>query len=298
MFRALLNQPFKELRLDYQLLVYFSVIGIAVLITYLFNKFLKNKSEKFIYITIFIILIIGLITHFVKPFFPPYTTMDHVWKKLTFENICAVSILTFPLIYLSKSDTLKDYMVIFGIISGIVSFIAPVVILEHKVFTFEFLRFYLVHFVIFLAPYLMAKNGVHKISILRVNRVPLVLLGVLFIIFINELVITALGWVPYEELFDPSKRNPSIIYGLGSLPEGLPDFLAPLTVLLTVFTPNFLMNVSFLPNGSYFPVLWMVGPVFVYGISLSVLVLLYFEPEETKAYFRSIMGSKEILKEE
>ncbi len=266
--------------------------------TYLINKWLANKSERFVYKTIFVILIIGLSIHFIKILFPPYTEMEHFWKKITFENICAVSILTFPLIYLSKSKTLKDYMAIFGVISGIVSFLLPIVILDHKVFSFEFFRFYLVHFVIFLAPYLMIKNNVHEISISRVSRVPIVLLGVLTIIFINELVITAAGWVPYEELFDPSKRNPSIIYGLGSLPGGVPDSLKSLTVIFTAFTPKFLMNTTLIPNGSYVPVLWMIGPVFIYGILASVLVLFYFEPESTKAYFKKILNKNEVYSKE
>lgn len=289
MFEAILNQPFNELRIDYQLLVYFGVIAVGVIITHFVNKFLKNKSPKYIKRFIFIILILGLIVHFIKPFFHPYLEMDYPLKKITFENICAVSILTFPLIYFSKSDTLKDYMVIIGIISGILAFLVPIVIFNQKVLSFEFFRFYFVHFIIFLAPYLMAQNNVHTISIKRVNRLPLVLLAVLFIIFLNELIITALGWEPVENLFDPTKRNPSLIYGVGKLPESIPEVFERFTVLLTIFTPNFLMNVPFLPEGAFVPVVWMVVPAFVYGIPISVLVLWFLEKEDTKAYFKAIL---------
>lgn len=292
MLDALLNIQFKDLSLDIQLLTYFTVLFLGVIITMAVSKFLNNKSKVFISRTIFIILIIGLVTHFMKPFFYPYTEMEYPLVKLTFENICAVSILTFPLIFKSKSELLKDYMVIFGIISGVISFILPVVILDHSVLSFEFARFYIVHFVIFLAPYLMARHNVHQISIYRVIKIPLVLMGVLFIIFINELVVTALGWVPVEELFDPSKRNPSIIFGLGELPELLPKEIKPLTVILTGITPNFMMNTWLLPKGAYWPVIWMIGPAFVYGISLSVLVLYYFDKEEVKGYFKKIFNKE------
>lgn len=286
MLQELLNKKVVDLRIDYQILIYLSVIGLAILVTYLIIKLLNNKSDKFIFRFIFIVLLTGLVTHFIKPFFKPYTEMDFPLAKLTFENICAVSILLFPIVYFTKNKVLKDYMVIFGVISGIVSFLLPIIILDQKVFSFEVFRFYYVHFVIFLAPFLMARFDVHKISMERAMKVPLVLIGVLTIIFLNEVIITALGWVPVTELFDPSKRNPSLIFGVAELPEIIPIQLHGLVNALTFVTPNFLMNMNVIPNGGFLPVVWMIPMVFIYGILASVFVNYYFERDATKAYFK------------
>lgn len=292
MLQQILNNKMGDLDIIILASVYLIIIGIAVFATYLIVKYLDNKSKKFIYNFIFVLLILGFITHFSKPFFKPYTEMDYPLAKVSFENICAVSVILFPFIYISKSDTLKDYMVILGVISGIISFLIPVIIIQHKLFSYEVFRFYFIHFIIFLGPFLMGRYQIHRIDIRRTMRIPIVLLIVLSIIFINELTITALGWEPRANLFDPSMRNPSLIFGLGEVPSDVPDQFKSLTKILTFTTPDFLKNISYLPKGAYFPLIWMIPPTFIYGIIVSLPVNFYFEKERTVLYFKELREKK------
>lgn len=272
---------------------YFLYIFIAIILTVLAVAFLKNKSQKFRYWFIFGLIMVAFSIHFLKIFLWPYTTVDAIFTKVSFENICAVTTLIFPLLYFTKNKTLKDYMIMVGMASGMITFIFPVdamseyfngeVIGFRSAFNLEVMRFYLAHFLLFLVPFLMMRYQMHELSIHRAYRAPLVLILVLVLIFVNELVITMLHWVPKADLYDPSKRNPSFVFGVRGDLTGLGLFLG-------IFVPYF-MRVHPLTGASfYWPVIWLIIPAIVYGGLITLIFMFLYDAQETKLFFSRVLG--------
>lgn len=273
-------------------LYYFLYIFIALGVTILSVKFLKNKSDRFRHYFIFGLIIFNLAIHFLKILIFPYTLIDSVsiWTKVSFENICAVSVLIFPFLYFIKNKTLKDYMVMVGMASGILTFIFPLDAMStmfngyisigvRSAFMLETIRFYTAHFILFLVPFLMMHFKMHELSIRRAYRQPFILLVVLLMIFLNELFVTAVGWVPKEELFNPSRRNPSYIFGSKSEFSGIGmiiGFLVPSIFMVTHPIYGFTF---------YIPVLWLVLPVIVYGGLIALIMCFIYDKDDTILFF-------------
>ena len=272
-------------------LYYFIYIFIGILLTLLVLRFLKHKSQKYRYWFLFGLLVFNFIVHIGKIFIPMYqNNVEYLITKVSFENICAVSAILFPFLYFTKNKTLKDYMVMVGIASGVITFLFPVDamstrfngldlgVYRHAFREIENIRFYLSHYIIFLVPFLMMHYGMHELSIKRAWRAPFMLILVLVIIFINELLMTLFGWVPKSELFDPNKRNPSFIFGVvGSL--------GGLGMILGIFVPSFLRVNPFYSGPAFFPVLWLVLPAIVYGGLIALLMMLIYDRDHTLRFF-------------
>jgi len=282
---------------------YFLYIAIAVLVTILSVKFLNNKTDQFRRRFIFSLIMLNFVIHFLKVVIYPYTLVDHVWTKVTFENICASSVLLFPLLYFTKNKTLKDYMVMVGIASGVITFVVPldamssifngsISIGPRAPFLLENIRFYFAHYLLFLIPFLMMHYKMHEISIRRAYRAPFMLILIFLIIFINELVITALGWVPKEHLFDPNRRNPSFIFGPKEQFSGL-------GMIAGIFVPSFFMLTHPVYEFTfYIPVLWLVLPTIVYGGIIAFILCLIYDKEDTLLFLKQLVSSKPIKSEE
>jgi hypothetical protein len=272
-------------------LYYFIYIVLGILATMLMVKFLKNKTTKFKYWFIFGMIIFNLMIHVLKIFIYPYTTVDYVITKISFENVCAVSALLYPFLYFAKNKTLRDYMVLVGMASGIIAFIYPVDVMSlyfngreffteaRPAFMFENIRFYLSHLLIFMIPFLMMHFGFHTLSIKRAYRAPFMLVTILVIIFINELVFTLLGWIPKNEFFDPRYRNPSFIFGVRG-------DLGGLGVILGVFVPMAFRTNPWFIGDAYLPVIWLVLPAMIYGGLIALTFMFIYDREETLYYFK------------
>ena len=277
-------------------LYYFMYIFIAFILTIITIKFLNHRSRKFQNGFIFFLIMLGFSIHFLKILIPPYHLVNPIWTKVTFENICATSALMFPVLFFVKNKTIKDYMVMVGVASGIITFIFPVdvtsayfngeilssaqVDLYKNAFSLETIRFYLSHFLIFLPPFLMLHYKFHELSFKRAYRAPFMLFTIFIIIFINELIVTSLGWVPKEHLYDPQRRNPSFIFGVRGDLTGL-------GALIGVFVPFFLRTN---PAGNgFFPVLWLLGPTLVYGGMIALTFMIIYDREETFKFFQKIL---------
>lgn len=272
---------------------YFIYILLFISMTILSLIFLRNKSQKFRNRFIFGLAVLNLFIHFAKIFIYPYTTVEYIWTKVSFENVCAVSALTFPFAYFLKNKTIRDYMVLVGIASGIITFIFPVDAMSElfngtylgykEAFSIEVIRFYTSHFLIFLVPFLMMRYKFHTLSIKRAYRAPLMLILVLVVIYINELIVTALGWVPKEQLYSPDYRNPSFIFGVRGDLSGL-------GAMLGVFVPTFLRFHPVTGEVFYWPVLWLVMPALVYGSLFTMILMVVYDGKNTKLYFQRIFG--------
>jgi hypothetical protein len=272
-------------------LPYFIYFAIAILLTWLTVKFLDTKSEKFRYWYIYGLIIFNLFIHFAKTLIYPYTLVPfpEIFTKISPENICAVSALFFPILFFAKSKTLRDYMVMVGVASGIITFFYPIdamsemfnatVIGVKPAFSLEVIRFYTSHFLIFLAPFLMLHYRFHELSIKRAYKAPLMLLSILVIIFINEAIITLVGWVPSSQFFDPAFRNPSFIFGVRGDLSGL-------GMILGVLVPGFFRVNPFFSGHAYFPILWLLFPAMIYGMLIAMTFMLIYDTDETLKFFK------------
>ena len=273
---------------------YFMYILIAIILTAFAVIFLRNRTQKFQYWFIFGILVVNLAIHFLKLLIFPYNDpyyVENVWMKASLENICAFSVVLFPIMYFSKNVVIKDFMIMLGIASGILAIAFPadalgetfnaVPILYTKgAFDLETIRFYTTHFLLFLAPFLMMQFKHHELSIKRIIYAPMMLVGLLFVLYFNEIILSLLGWVPSgNAMMDPSGRNPSLIFGIKDLQS-----LTGIGTLLKVLVPRFLTVDPFTGETFYWPVAWMIGPVFVYGSMIAFIFSLVYDKENTLVF--------------
>ena len=87
---------------------------------------LRNKSDSTKKIVLFAFLALGLIAHFTKVYYPPYSTDEaRMLRDSWFVNICAGNIALFPFMFWSKNEKIKDYMFYIGVISGLIALFYP-----------------------------------------------------------------------------------------------------------------------------------------------------------------------------
>ena len=183
-----------------------------------------------------------------------------------------------------------------GVASGIITFLYPIdamsemfnatVIGVKPAFHIEVIRFYTSHFLIFLAPFLILHYRIHELSVKRAYKAPFMLLSILIIVFINEVIVTFLGWVPKEQLFDPAYRNPSFVFGIRGDLSGL-------GMILGVLVPTFFRVNPFFAGEAFFPVLWLLFPALIYGSLIALVFMLIYDHEETLMVLRIRQRPKE-----
>lgn len=262
---------------------------------------LRNKSEKIQKRVLFSILVAAFVVHFLKYFIYPYTTIEPVARirKVSFENISATHTLLFPFVFLSNKRVLKDYMVLGGIVSGLVPILYPLDAMAatfdgnyfpiKEAFSLEVIRFYFAHIAFLIIGVLTPLLGIHRVNIETAYRTLFVLLGVFLVLFINEVILTAFGLVPKEDLFNQDGRNPSFIFGIRT------DVLGDLGFLHR-FAPKFM----YMQDGEYkyWPVLWLVGPVFFIGGFIVFILCLIIDYRKTIDLFKHKVLRMKVKSEE
>lgn len=247
---------------------YFMYIFIALLMIIGLYQGLKNRSDIVKKRVLFGILLSAFIVHFLKYFIYPYTTIEPYQRirKISFENISATHTLLFPFIFLSNKRILKDYLVIGGIVSGLIPILYPLDAMAASfdgsyfpvkdAFSIEVIRFYYAHIVFLLIGILTPALGLHKIKVENAYQTLFVILSIFIILFVNEVLLTMFGMIPKDSLFNQNGRNPSFIFGIRT------DVLKDLE-----FVHRFVPEFMYMKNGEYhyWPVLWLIGPVIFIG---------------------------------
>lgn len=267
---------------------YFFYIALFVIILLTLYYVFRNKSKKTQKYLIAGILFFSLTIHFTKLLFYPYNTnMPYSIKKITFENICAVSTLIFPFIFLFGNNKWKDYMFYIGILSGFLALVIPTEALGKNVLTYDLNRFYICHMIIFIAPFLMVKFGFHELSLKRLYNFPICFITVLCLILVNEVILieSNLVEVTKDTYFDIVNRNSSFIFG----PK--PEFASAIKYLTWV-NPRFIMPVN---NNvtTYIPIVWLIIPVFVFFPLFEFFIYLAFNPHYFKIKKQLKLEAKE-----
>jgi len=265
--------------IDYLNTYYFLYLGIGFVLLVGLYFLLRNQSKKTQTIVLFSLLLGNFAMHFLKLYATSYQQwMPWAIRTVTPENICAISVLAFPWIFLSRIKILKDYMFYMGIFGGLGAMLIPVDAIGLSPFVFESVWFYICHGLIWIVPLLMVLLKLHTLDYRRIIKVPLLVYGVLGIILVNEIILIGTGLVSANTLFCPNIRNAAMIFG--PLPGDF--FVAEMFLLLT---PEFFTTVPVGPNAGttfYWPILWLVIPFFVYFCILAILVALPFEYKNMK----------------
>lgn len=255
----------------------FLISSIAIFIALYFM--LKNRTAKTQKIVLFSILLVGLLLHFLKAFIPPYSTDINRWYRDSwFINICAADIFLFPFIFLSKSDKLKDYMFYIGLLSGLISIIYPMEAMakvNQSAEILDIIRFYFHHNMLWYVPLLMVLFNLHKLNYHRVIYVPVIFLGVLLFVMINQVLQSELGFVAMrgdqDDFFNITYKNSSLIWG--------PDSSA-ISSFLKAFCPKIFKTVpvgEFAGQEKYLPWFWLIVPAFVLLIPVCFLISMIFD---------------------
>lgn len=254
-------------------------LGLILSLYFLF----KNKSDKTKKIFIASLLFFNLALHFLKALFPPYNTnLQRALEDTWFINICAVSVATFPFLFLSKSETAKDWMFYIGIISGFLALVYPTEALGDNVLTFDLWRFYICHMIIFIAPLLMVLLKVHSLNYKNIWKMPLCMMAVMLFIICNQVLQAELGIIDLRgsDLLKDGcgYRNTSLIWGPTD----------DLAVIFTWVTPNFMKTVpfgSYAGQEKYWPFFYLLPGAIIYFTLLPLLICLPWEFKHIKNDF-------------
>lgn len=271
---------------------YFLYVALFIIVIIFSILLLKGKSESFKKRYISSLLFFSLLIHFLKLLFPPYVNDELAFRKITPENICALSTLTFPFIFLSKNKYLKDYMFYVGLISGSIAVILPLEAIGKPAFVFDVIRFYICHIIITVAPLLMVVTGLHTLDYHRIIMVPVLFLMVMAIIMVNEIILIEIGVIDIKDTPDGKDllavgryRNFSLIFG-PSIEYFVNNNITTLEDIIDIFVPEFFRTIPFGPlagEKKYWPIIWAVFPVFIFLPLISMLLALYWEKDHLKS---------------
>ena len=258
---------------------YFFYIAFALGLLLGLYFFLRNKSKKTSTIVLFAVLLSGFVLHFVKLAFEPYSGwMPVAIITITPENICAVSILVFPWLFLFGKKILKDYMFYMGVISGLGATLIPIDAIGYHAFEFETMRYYFCHTIIWVIPLLMVLLKLHTLDYKRIIKVPFLAYFVLCIILVNEVILIGAGFVHISHLFSNEMRNSALIFGPLADVEFVGKLFAPLI-------PEIFKTVPIGVNAGavfYWPIIWLVIPFFIYFCLIAIFLALPFEYKNIK----------------
>ena len=265
---------------------YFLYIAFAAGLLTALYFLLRNKSKKTSGAVLFGFLIANFILHFVKLKFYPYQGwMPYAIRTITPENLCAVSVLIFPWLFISGKKIFKDYMFYMGIMSGVGATLFPVDVIGHSAFAFETIRFYLSHILLWLIPLLMVMLKLHTLDYKRIIKVPFLVYCVMGIILINEIILIGAGFVHVGHLFSTEIRNSALIFG----PLSDVEFLG---ALFTPLVPEVFRTVPVGVNAGavfYWPIIWLVIPSLIYFSLAAFMLALPFEYKRVKSDILSVV---------
>ncbi len=251
---------------------YFLYIGIAIFLLVGLYVVLRHRTDAYLILQIIAFLNLGI--HFCKLLIEPYRSgLPDTLRKVTPENICAVSTLLLPFVLMLKDGKIKNYFFFISFIGGCAAMFYPMEALGKEAFALDTIRFYICHMILFFIPVLATLLGYFQFSYdwKAILSVPILFLVVECIILANEYVLRWIGFVnpDWSIFYNRMDRNSSFIFG------PLPALDDIYQVIMDVMVPRCFKTDYFgiTKDGVfYFPVFWMTLPVFVYFPILYTIV--------------------------
>lgn len=242
--------------LRYGSLSYVITILIPIILVVLFYFLFKKTSIKFKKNFILFFMGINFFQHFLKMYFwyPLYHGRVEL-LEITFCNICATSIILSPIIFLSKNKYFKDAIFYFGTFGGIGSLIVPYYLIDKSVFSWDYIRFFTCHAILFVTSVLTILWGLHHIELNRCWSTGLIFILFETIVFVDNLVIGYLtnGFDILKSYMTFYNSNPLWI----SHPP-IPEDAAG--AIFVFFKLDFLI---YNPDKTYIPVLYSAAPLYI-----------------------------------
>jgi uncharacterized membrane protein YwaF len=245
---------------------------------------LRNKSEKTKKWVLFGFLALGLVLHFTKVYYPPYSTDEaRMLRDSWFVNICAANIALFPFMFWSKNEKIKDYMFYIGVLSGLIALFypqEPMAKVDQAAEQLDIIRFYYHHWMVMAIPLLMVLLGLHKLSYKRIWVAPTGLLLLMLFIMLNQLLMSELGFIPLRDrnnFFGIDYKNTSYIWGPGEN-DAIGNFFAMLCPKCFKTVPVG----EYAGQLKYWPWFWMSVPAFILVTPLSFGLSMIFDAKSLK----------------
>ena len=273
---------------------YFFWVVLCTVITIDLYLLFKNKSEKSQDILLFSLLIVGIILHFTKGFYPPYSTdTARMLRDSWFVNFCGANIALFPFMYFSKNNHIKDYMFYVGVLSGLIAILypeEPLAKIDQINEYLDIIRFYYHHWMLLSVPLLRFLWGRHKLSYKRVLSAPTILMIVALFIMLNQVLQSELGFIPLRgnNISYPNYKNSSYIWG----PLTGTGVKTAIGDVLKIFTPDIFRTIPIGANKGqekYWPWFWLICPVYIIVGTYAFLVSLI---QDRKTFVKDIKTLK------
>ena len=256
---------------------------------------LRNKSNTTKKTVLFSFLVLGLVAHFTKVYYPPYSTDEaRMLRDSWFVNICAGNIALFPFMFWSKNEKIKDYMFYIGVISGLIALFypqEPMAKVDQAAEQLDIIRFYYHHWMVLSIPLLMVMLGLHKLNYKRVLVAPTGLLLLMLFIMLNQLFMSELGFIPLRDrnnFFGIDYKNTSYIWG-----PGVNDAIGN---VFAIFTPKFFKTVpvgEFAGQEKYWPWFWIIVPCYVMVTPIAFGLAMIFDHKRFTADVRKLLRRKQ-----
>ncbi len=271
---------------------YFLWIALAAGLTVGLYLLLRKASPAAQKWTLFGILALGLLLHFLKVYIPPYSTDEaRMLRDAWFVNICGANIALFPFLFFSKNKYARDYMFYIGVISGLIALVypeEPMAKVNQLGEFWDIVRFYFHHWMLMAVPLLMVLLGLHQLSWKRILAAPVGLLLVMLFIMLNQVFQSELGYIPLPngDIFAIHYKNTSYIWGPGTNNA--------IGTFLSWFCPDFF---RYLPVGAhagqekYWPWFWLICPVFLLVTPLAFGLCMIFDRRAFAADVRAFLGT-------
>ncbi|MBE6934850.1 MAG: hypothetical protein E7462_07420 [Ruminococcaceae bacterium] len=212
------------------------------------------------------LMLLNVLQHLLKFLIYPHCYGNGFNVENTAYNMCAFLILLAPIAYGTRSAFLRDFTFYTATVAGILAIAVPIWFLGQPVksLSWEYLRFYLCHVLLFLSGALPLMLGHHKPSWRCFPKIGLAFLLVLGLILLNDALCVLAGIFPGHTAQDlyATLRAINPCWSMGPPADGSFAFVVD---VIHLFSPNIFCGEN--AAGLYIPLLWYAIPMYL-GITL------------------------------
>ena len=225
---------------------------------------LRNRSVYAKETALYVLMGFNVSQHFFK-----FIIWPHCWGTgfgyiNTAYNVCAILIISTPIIYVFGHSLLRQYVTYVGTIGATMTLFIPFWFLGNTILTWEYLRFWTCHVLLAATSLLPALWGLVKFDWRDGWKFGLIFLVMLSLILLNNtLYMVIFDKVKSEDLYE-ALRTQNPIWMMG--PFGGVESVRP---IFEGLSPGFLLETSSHPH---IPILWYAVPVYI-GITVAGYLL-------------------------